>query len=290
MSEEKPFFKLLLVGPPGCGKSIGAASWIEEGISAGLAPLDSIMVFDFDFRYESLRNFYPNAFKQGVNFRSYGSGQYANFLDDFKSVAQSPPPTIILDSLTFLADGLMHYLYGFRSSRKKNDAEDSKGNVRRVGVIDIPHFPEWMGEASGISKVLDVGKNLDCNFIMTAHVTQSLDIAGGGGGVERIAKKNVIMQGSKSAQKVPGFFDEIWTCRAQQQISIDMPIQYLADTVPFGEELGKTCRSLPHEINFTHPTTLYREVKRLLNEPREMKQIVFDEPNPESESKPESEL
>lgn len=277
--------KLLQISPPGGGKTINAAGWWEVtahpeerrqwkylDLEDGYQPGD-IFFYDFDYRMAPLAVFFPEI---PIQFESFLSTEFDRFRAHFKALAEAIhtgyfetfkqmypyptriPRTVVLDSLTFFADGLMQFLLGLRSGRKDHKSDDYKGEPRRLGGIDIPVLPEWMGESMGMSQILDIARQLPCNFIMNAHNTKSLDIQAGGG----IKKKDVITIGSKIAQKVPGFFNEIYTLYNYQDVNME-GVRYGARTAPYGDDLGKSLLRLPLEIDITFPNTLYRQLHKL---------------------------
>lgn len=279
--------KLLLVAPPGTGKTVSEASWWEVTASPeerrqfkwlnlpegeGYQPGD-LFIYDFDFRTKPLAAMLPGI---PIEYESYASSEFGLFRNHYKALAEAVytgdfgafkargylfptrlPRTICLDSLTFLADGLMQLLLEQRGNRKDAKSDDFKGEPRRLAGIDIPVLPEWMGESMGMAQIIDIGRKLPCNFIMTAHNTQSLDMQGG-----QMKRKQVITIGSKVAQKIPAFFDEVYTLVNKGDVN-GGDLQYWVQTKPTGDDLGKSCLRLPPEFEISYPRTLYREVMRL---------------------------
>lgn len=263
--------KLLLVGYPGTGKTVGYGSW---------AKLGELFIYDWDHRTKPLKKFFSDL---PISYESFRSDEFSRFRDHLLSLADAlisdsmeshlrnfefpkrPPVTASIDSLTALSYSMMQYLLSFRKSRKADpETQTVKGEevVRRMGVIDIPSMPEWLGESQGMIQIVDLIKKLPCNFVLTAHYAQALDVGGTAGGkIGAVGKKTVITIGSKIANIIPGLFDEIWTTYTQQGINSTDPLKYMIRTQPYSDEMGKTCLPISPEIDFTYPTTLYDAVK-----------------------------
>lgn len=255
--------KLLLISRPGRGKTIAAGSWYKAG---------TIFIADFDGRTKPLRWAFPEA---DIPYKSYKD--FESFRDDFLMLAsggrihiddgtldgidyEDTPNTIIFDGLTFFSLSLMQYLLSYRNPAKQ-DAHDKDGNARRMGIVEVPGWPEYQGEALGMSQVLDIARTIKSNFIMTAHETESLDLKQGQGKSITVAKKSVIAIGQKVPQIIPGFFDEIWYMYTRDGINQGENRQFVVHPTA-AEDMGKTVLPLPEEFDITLPRTMYEEVKK----------------------------
>ena len=229
LSETKRGSKLsvLLIGYPGAGKSIAAASFPSP-----------VYIFDLDQRINSLLSKFPN--RADIEYDYYGPDEYAKLDQKIKQIQSGNAPfkTYIMDSLTALARMAINYSIGIRGG---------KGNTK--GVISMTQVDDFNAESRVLSVAMDTFRSplFRANFILTAHLVETSS--------KRLNEADVIQQrlltgGKTIAAEIPAYFDEAYYI-AKDVDQFNNTIKYKAYTSPKNGIDTKTALPLPPIIDFT---------------------------------------
>lgn len=146
---------VLLIGYPGSGKSIAAASFPGP-----------IYIFDLDKRINSLLQFFGN--RADIEYDYYGPDEYAKLDTKIKEVksGNAPHKTYIMDSLTALARMAINFSVSLRGG--------GKGSISK-GAVQMTTFDDYNVESRIISTAIDSFRvaNFRANFILTAHLLET---------------------------------------------------------------------------------------------------------------------
>lgn len=247
----------LYVGPNGCGKSIAIASWMSEG---------SIYFMDFDGRMNSVANWYKQRGLQPGQLLAdrYGPGNLYDALkklDDF--IDYCPHAAIVIDSFTALTVSAVTFSLRQRmGSSGKNAPRMSKGNMI------IPDWDEWNGEATVVTQMLDLSKQIADKGVAvfwTAHPVQRLKLQGQGSNVNSVTVQTKYAAfGMKSDSLVPIYFNEIYHFGVEYDLDSPEP-KRICTTQPFGDIAAKTALNLPVRFDWTNKN-FRQEFVRLVEE------------------------
>lgn len=235
---------LLAKGDPGCGKTVGTASFERAG---------DMYVFDVDQRITPVKRFYGDKWRGKFNqFTSYR--QIAEKLDGL--ISYNPYATISFESLTSLSRMLMNFM---RYTRAKS-TDDSKGTKRvqalAAGGIITTEIEDYSGEANGINQVIDALRVLfkqgkGANIILSAHVLEvsSTDLKG----ITTTKRYLVNAGGKRIVAEVPSYFDEAWHFDSQSVATErGLEAHYYIWTKSVGDDWAKTALPLDSKIDFTN--------------------------------------
>jgi len=190
----------------------------------------------------------------GIEYDTYGAKDYPAFREkfmEFEKIADSgydfPFQTVCVDSLTTLADMLIRYSLSVRGAERKEEKGD-KARERKRGVIEMPEFEEFNVESLAINQLIDIGRNLPCHFILTAHVirTSSKDNSG-----RERESRTLMTAGKKIAAAIPAKFKEQWLVEPDTGLSVDSDVSYTVRTKPTSIDTASTLLPLPKVIDFT---------------------------------------
>lgn len=251
----------LLKGEPGGGKTFLEGSFPRP-----------MYIADLDHKVDVLKKMEMELGRDIFNcddifFDTYGAKDYPKFADTFNEFEKLadyggdfPYKTVCVDSLTTLADMLIRYSLSLRGTERK--ADDPKAKERKRGIIAMPEFEEFNVESLAINQLIDIGRNLPCHFILTAHVirTTSKDNSG------RERESRVLMTaGKKIAAAIPAKFKEQWLVEPDTGINVGDDVSYLVRTKPTNIDTASTLLPLPRTIDFTNKP-FYPILKELLRE------------------------
>lgn len=247
-------FMGLFVGPNGSGKSIAIASWKKKG---------SIYYFDFDGRMNSVANWYKKrGLKEGELFSdTYGPQNiYEAYTKLADFAASCPHAAIVLDSFTAITVSAVTFSIKRRSGKSGNQLpKTSKGDMI------IPDWDEWNGEATYVTMLIDLCKQIAANgtaVFWTAHPVEKININPNDKSVSYQTKYAAF--GHKSDSLLPIYFNEIYHFRIE--LGEDNQLHRLCYTQPEGSVVAaKTALNLPVKFDWTNQDfydRLHEELKK----------------------------
>lgn len=216
---------ILAKGDPKSGKTIFAGSF------------PNVYFLETDLRIAPLATYYPG--REDIDYDDFTRfDKLKKKVEELRSYC--PYSCVVLDSLTFACNLAVSYLLGFKGDDRK-DAKD-----KSVGIIKIPSWDEWNGEASAISDILDGLRCLPCHVIVTAHVMEANMTQG-----KTTTKIRPIVTGMKRTSSIlPGYFDEVYHFQCSPEL--DGTTHYKFYTKGTGDDFAGTALNLPREIDFTN--------------------------------------
>lgn len=242
LGESKSSF--LLIGKPGVGKTLAAASFSELG---------KMETLDFDDRMQPVKLYYPNA---GINYDRFNVNNLEDFAYKFMPdlLKRCDYKVIHLAGLTSLT--ITAVTYQMRQITGGDNLKKTKG-----GLV-VPSWDQFNGEAMIVTQVLDMMKALPATIIMEAHPVARTKMGGDGA-----AYTSLTAFGPKVESLVPGYFNEIYYLSTETDINGQM--KYICRTKPNEEyPLAKTSLPLPPKFILTDddgkPIPLYRLIKEEL--------------------------
>lgn len=231
LSETKPAKNLtvLLIGYPGSGKSIAAASFPPP-----------IYIFDLDKRIDSLLQYFPG--RADIEFDYYGPNDFTKFdamMDKMES-GQLPYKTYILDSLTALARMAINYSISLRG-----------GKGLKKGILNMIQVDDYGAETRVLSQALDSfrGERFNAHFVMTAHLvetaTKKLDATD-------VIQQRLLTGGKGIAAEIPAYFNDIYYIYKEvNKITSPISISYKSTIIPTNGVDAKSVLPIPNTIDFT---------------------------------------
>jgi hypothetical protein len=219
---------VLLIGYPGSGKSIAAASFPGP-----------IYIFDLDKRINSLLQFFGE--RSDIEYDYYGPDEYAKLDQKIKEIksGNAPHRTYIMDSLTALARMAINYSIALRGG--------GKGNTK--GVIQMTQIDDYNAESRVLSNAMDSfrGQNFKANFILTAHLVETnVKVLNG----EDTISQRLLTGGKSIAAEIPAYFDEAYYIVKENDL-LNNKVSYKSMTVPMNGINAKTALPIPPVIDFT---------------------------------------
>lgn len=219
---------VLLIGYPGSGKSIAAASFPRP-----------IYIFDLDKRINSLLQYFPDA--GDIEYDYYGPDEYAKLDAKIKEVKSGNAPyrTYIMDSLTALARMAINYSIAIRGG--------GKGNTK--GVIQMTQIDDYNAESRVLSVAMDSfrGTNFKSNFILTAHLVETnVKVLNG----DDTISQRLLTGGKSIAAEIPAYFDEAYYIVKENDM-LNNKVSYKSITTPMNGINAKTALPIPTSIDFT---------------------------------------
>jgi AAA domain-containing protein len=226
--------KCLLKGPPDTAKSCAALSFPKP-----------MYIFDMDGRKGSLIKWInQSGFKDlstDVDIDSYNARDYISFdkkVETFKTNGPGKYKTVVLDSLTSMGDLLIEY----------GNMQRGKDKGKWMGVVAIPGFEEYGAESSGLSKTMEIMRNLPCNFVLVAHeIEKRTKIPNQPDKVEY----RLLTAGAPIAARLPVYFNHILHFKCETPINVGGSNKYLVYTNQSGDHFARTELPLPDKMDIT---------------------------------------
>lgn len=224
-------FMGLFKGEPKTGKSIGAATWPKP-----------MYIFDIDGRWRSILASPLIKDKELIEIDTFQSNEFGKVQDQLNYLLQNPRKykTIIMDSVTSLADMLIEYSIGYR---------DPKSTKMKTGSLNLTDISDFNTESKGLGEIINFGRAIPCNFILIAHVLEVTQnrITG-----EVIKTRTLLTAGKKVAAKLPAYFDEVWHFANESQPNVALPPNVTVLTRNAGEDFAGTIYPLPTKMDITN--------------------------------------
>lgn len=235
----------LFTGHPGTRKTSAAASFPGP-----------IYFFDFDGRMKPVKKMFPE--REDIRYDTYQFNydkmarkmkdlvdDPTQWTDEDEERSDIPVKTIVVDSLTNLADGLIGYAKKLRGT--------GSANMKR-GVLNLADITDYNYETTGLGDVISFLKTMNeehkCHVILTAHLLRFEEADPGKGvGVKRISY-SLLTAGKKVAAKIPSVFDEHYHFEVEGGWGEGSKVRAYTDV--FGEYSAKTALPLPWTIDFTN--------------------------------------
>lgn len=247
----------LIKGEPGVGKTFIEGSFPKP-----------MYIFDLDQKVDVIKKMElvlgeEEYSSKGIEYDTYSAAEYesfANKLDSFERMAQSgsfPYKTVCVDSLTTLAIILIRYSLSKRGAQREEEGNKKEG--RKRGIILMPEFEEFNLESLAINAMLDIGRNLPCHFLMSAHVIKTESKSQN----RIIETRSLMTAGKKIAAAIPAQFKEQWHVEIDTGLGAGDNANYLVRTRGTGNDFASTLLPLPSTIDFTNKS-FYPILKDLL--------------------------
>lgn len=236
-------FMGLFKGPSGAGKTIGWGSWPGK-----------ILVYDIDKRLKPLLKFYKNDLAElEKKLEIEDVRDLLGFMNHFQQLVDDPNNggfnLVVIDGLTFLADHAIQFA--------RDIAGGKKG--KSIGGIQLPGLEEFGAESTMLTRFVLGGKQLRCNFILTAHLS-IIDVKALDGSITN--EYVLVTGGKKVGAKIPGLFDEEYYFTTENAMDASKPVKRIIWTESTGLVSAKTALNLPKKIEWTGKH-LYNELQRL---------------------------
>jgi len=245
----------LFVGPNGCGKTVGAASFPGP-----------IMFYAFDDRMAPVKRFFPN--RRDIQYKVVGSYpspgrkdyiDFKEFCDEFEEYQNRCDfSTMVIDSLTSYTATVIRY--------QLNKKGKGKGK-KLANFIEVPTWDEFNGEVQAVLETIELAKVLPCHVIFTAHPIDKTEITGerGADGNPLVKKvQSITAFGNKTPSFVPAYFDEIYNF-SKEFNGIGMPPKRWVTTLAGEDTLCKSALPLPGRFEITN-LPMFKQIQGFLAE------------------------
>lgn len=221
---------VLLIGYPGSGKSIAAASFPRP-----------IYIFDLDRRIDSLLNYFGDA--TDIEHDYYGPEEYLKLdakIEQIKT-GNAPFKTYIMDSLTTLARMAINYSLTMRGG--------GKGSILK-GKVQMSTFDDYNVESHVILNMLNTFRtgNFKANFILTGHLLETRTKVPNT--TDDIVSQRLLTGGKNIAAEVPVYFNEVYYVDKNNDL-LNNKVSYRSITSPMNGINGKSALPIPSVIDFT---------------------------------------
>lgn len=234
----------LFVGKSGSRKTVHASSFPGP-----------IYIFDTDGRTSPIKAYHST--RDDIEYDTYRSGDWAKYkskMDRLKN--NNPYRTVIFDSLTSIADMTIH---------ESKYERKSAGMVRSTMRMAEPG--DYNFESNAIMEILMCAQLLKCHIILTAHLLK-VEVPEKPGDAtammgKTIPKYSLITASKKSAEKVPGYFDEVYFFESENSGMGQQTVVYFRGVN--SEVQSKTSLpALPDSMVLDNNTWLFPEIKNRL--------------------------
>ena len=246
----------LFKGEPGTRKSTSALSFPKP-----------IYFVDWDRKIDALG--FPvktwNLNPKEIVYDSYTDWDSVKYkLENFQ--INCPYKTVVIDSITSGADAAV------RQTIKSKD-----GGGKKVGTVPVAGFDEFNAEASALSELValtkELNKNRGVNIILIAHVMQKEYTVN----KETHFARVLVTAGKMIAQKIPAYCSEVYHFNIKQGAIVGRGGQYALKTTHTGDDFARTSLPLDDEIIFGNEPLYDKWIKPAIEK---MTQPITSEPTP----------
>lgn len=229
-------------GDSGSGKSVAAYSF------------PNCYVFDLDNRVQSVVSYYTRIGRTDVlknlEYDTYtGNNSILTMMGKLGTfVNRCPYETIVIDTLTSLADSTLHHAIRMRGGE----------GGKKIAGVETNTIEDYGVENSVVMDIIQVFqalKNVTC--ILNAHVLSIEEKTLGG---PTTISRSLLTGGKKVAAKIPGYFGETWHFDTKSNMK---GTKYVVRTQHAGADFAKTSLILPTEIDWTDKV-FYEEITKAL--------------------------
>lgn len=232
--EKDGFFRGLLIGRPGNGKTIAAGGWPGK-----------TLVFDADNRATPLLDFYPER-KGEIDRLVLTAGNYRESVDVVNSQIIKPVyQNYIFDGITAFSTLLIIMMM--------NAKGEGVGKITKSGIA-VPSWDEFNGEAIILSQFLEALKSIKGNVFVTGHPVKKTDMKGE-------VTESIISFGTKVPSMVYGYFDNVFYFDYEFAVmGTNTNIKRIVRTSPSATYKEAKCAytKVPDVIDITSPARTYK--------------------------------
>lgn len=232
--------KILMKSESGLGKTVQAVTWPKP-----------IAHFDLDRRIKTAATYWRSEpwLKDITVYSEFRS--WKDFEDQYNSVVDGSAnfATVIVDGLTFLGDFLIQMVMDYKGG---------KGTTKKIGEVSTSDIEVFNAESSGLTQVVNAGREYKGHFILTAHVVKTSDKLFEKGGTRTVESRALLTAGKKVAAKLPGGFNEVY--HFDRRIDEKGHWQYCVRTHHMGEDMARTSLLLPETIDLAIGDKLYDKI------------------------------
>lgn len=264
LAYKKPNSKwtILGIGTPGSAKTPALASFAEAGDL-------KIYNFDGESRLDPIIDFFTRILKRpdllsNIDYTNVGYDNFKDFMDEFEKLQdECRPQTVMLDSVTSASVTCIAWLIRQKGREKGAKIRLSGGETG----IPIPDWGEFNGEAAFLTNVLEIGKNIPANFIVTAHPLNRTKVEGSGKLLKGSSYTSLVSAGVKGVDLIPNYFNEIWKFETDTEYSENgvRTIRQIRTNKESTDDLAKTTCGLPNTVDFTNKS-LYQVIMSLMKQ------------------------
>lgn len=223
-------------------------SW-KTSCLASFAKAGPMWIPDFDGRLLPLVEMYkriPEVF-DNIVYDNYGPRNYLDFCKAFEKLQdRCPYDTVFLDSITSLSVTVINYSMGATAAKELKLSRGATG-------LPIPDWPEFNAEAQQFSMILDIGKSIAANFLVSAHPLTRTKVEVGENNKIKGARsyESLVSAGVKGIELVPNYFNEIWRFNMERKFTGETIIErhFIKTRPEYTGDLAKTSIGLPEEVD-----------------------------------------
>jgi len=231
----------MFVGTPGTRKSTSALTW----------PTPQYWVCN-DRKMKSmllpLRHFGIDP--KLINFDNYSDWdgpkrKLENFL------MTCPYRTVIIDSVTSLADGSLNQLKG------------KQGGGKKVGTIQVNSIEDYNAESSALMELISLTKDLQVshqvNIILIAHLIQAEYKQNPNSPANVV--RTIVTAGKRVAPKIPAYCEEVYHFFVEKEMDVTSEGGYSILTSSNSEDFARTGLPLERKIQFNNEPLYNKWIK-----------------------------
>ena len=228
----------LFKGEPGTRKSTAALSFPKP-----------IYFFSYDQKMEGMS--LPMR-HWGLNPKDIHYDDYQDWNAGLKKLeslqVNCPYKTIVIDSITTLADAINRQTLKIKSGKKDKDSEKSG---KTVAGIPVNSMEDFNAEDSALKEMVSLTKDIHrfhkVNVILIGHIIQKehKDAAG-----KTHMSRILVTAGKAIAQKIPAVCGEVYHFNIKTSFEADKGGQYSLLTTHTGDDFARTSLPLEPEIVF----------------------------------------
>lgn len=229
----------LFKGEPGTRKSTQALSfpkpqyWLswDRKMSGLLVPMREWGINPKDINYD--------------DFDDWSKGR--NQLE--KLQLNCPYKTIVIDSLTSLADMTLRQTIKMKAGSTRSSGQAAGKNIAGIAVNEIE---DYNAESAALQEMIALTKDIcsfhKVNIILIAHVVQA-EYRNTATNKTHISR-TIVTAGKKVAPKIPAYCGEVYHFNIKKGFDADGPGEYSLLTEHTGDDFARSALNLPSEIVF----------------------------------------